>query len=60
MKTTNQLIADLKQHRVIIIEEHDKHILPDLTFALSCLCIDHTKRVVETKRSAQATKIKLA
>lgn len=34
MKTTSDMVKELKQHGVLIIEEHQKHVLPDLTFTL--------------------------
>lgn len=59
MKTTSDMVKELKQHGVLIIEEHQKHVLPDLTFTLDCMCIMFTKREVETTKRGRVVKIRM-
>lgn len=59
MKTTSELIKQLKQHGVLIIEKHEKHTLPDLTFTLDCMCIPFSKREVETTKRGRVVKIRM-
>lgn len=59
MKTTNELVKQLKQHGVLIIQDNMRHTLPDLTFALECLCIPFNKREVETPNLGRVVKIKM-
>lgn len=59
MKTINELVGELKQRGVLILEEHQKHTLPDLTFTLDCMCLPHTKREVETTTRGRVVKIRL-
>lgn len=59
MKTTNEMVKELKQRGVLIVEEHQKAQLPDLTFTLDCMCIPYVKREVETTKHGRVVKIRM-
>lgn len=59
MKSTNELVKELKQRGILIIEEHQKHALPDLTFTLDCLCVPYMKREVETTKHGRVVQIRM-
>ncbi|QZE56513.1 hypothetical protein pEaSNUABM40_00318 [Erwinia phage pEa_SNUABM_40] len=59
MKSTNELVKELKQRGELIIDERNKDMLPDLTFTLDCMCITYKKREVETTKRGRVVRIKL-
>ncbi|ARW58953.1 hypothetical protein HOS33_gp313 [Erwinia phage vB_EamM_Y3] len=59
MKTTSDLVKELKQHGVLIIEDHMKHTLPDLTFTLDCMCITYSKREIESTKLGRVVRIRM-
>ncbi|QZE57524.1 hypothetical protein MPK71_gp315 [Erwinia phage pEa_SNUABM_1] len=59
MKTTNEMIKELRQRGELVIEERQKDVVPDLTFTLDCLCLTYKKREVETTKRGRVITIKL-
>ncbi|UAW53426.1 hypothetical protein pEaSNUABM30_00308 [Erwinia phage pEa_SNUABM_30] len=59
MKSTNDLVKELRRHGQLTIDEREKHLLPDLTFTLDCMCITYKKREVETTKRGRVITIKL-
>lgn len=59
MQTTGEMVKALKQHGTLIIEDHRRHMIDDLTFTLKCLCLPFVQREVESTKLGRVVKIKL-
>lgn len=59
MKTTGELVKHLKQHGELIIKEHEKDSLPDLTFTLDCMCLTYSKREIESTKLGRVVRIRM-